>query len=66
MSSCHEKFEGVSVVEEAILNPSYLPSYMKGWRQYRIEYGFECSCPERSILVPPWVTAEQVEALFVK
>lgn len=36
----------------------------RGWRMYRIEYGFECSCPEGVIFLPPGVSPEKVEALF--
>jgi hypothetical protein len=53
-----------SLTEEVILNPDYLPGSMKGWRLYRIEYGFECSCPEGLIYLPPNMDPEVVEQLF--
>jgi len=68
MSDCHEKFERISLVEEFILNETALPPYMRsakrhlGWRAYRMEYGFECGCPEGRIWLPPWVDSEKFEA----
>jgi hypothetical protein len=38
---------------EAILNYAALPPAMYGWRRHRIEYGFECACPETTIYLPP-------------
>ena len=38
---------------------------MKGWRCYRIEYGYECSCPEGVIWLPPDVVPEVVEEFLV-
>lgn len=50
----HKTFDNIFFTEEAILNDDFVPEYMKGgkWRRYRIEYGFECSCPEGVIYLP--------------
>lgn len=37
------------LTEEMILNEDFP---LKGWRRYRIEYGFECSCPEGVVYFP--------------
>lgn len=42
-----------SLTEEMILREDWLPGSMAGWRRYRIEYGFECSCPEGLVYLPP-------------
>jgi hypothetical protein len=55
-----------SLTEEMILNEDYLPGTMKGWRRYRIEYGFECSCPEGVVYLPPHVNADEFEDLLLK
>lgn len=55
-----EGFPNVSLTEEMI-NDNYLPGTMKGWRRYRIEYGFECSCPEGSIYLPPNMDPDRME-----
>ena len=52
------------LTEEFILRYDYLPGGMKGWRRYRIEYGFECSCPEGIIYLPPQVDPDEVELLL--
>ncbi len=54
----------ISLTEEMVLNPNYLPKWMEGWRKYRIEYGFECSCPEGSIVLPPNVDPEKIEEIL--
>lgn len=61
---CHIKYHKPSLVEEAIINYDNLPPYMKHWRCFRIEYGFECSCPEGYIFLPPSINPEQIENLF--
>ena len=53
-----------SLVEEAILNYDAMPPSLKGWRRYRIEYGFECGCPEGLIYLPPWVDPDKIEELL--
>jgi hypothetical protein len=53
-----------SLTEEMILNPNALPPSLRGWRRYRIEYGFECSCPEGLIYLPSHVDPEEIEKLF--
>ncbi len=68
MSKCmyHEKPADlhISLTEQMIMNPDYLPGSMPGWRNYRIEYGFECSCPEGIILLPPDMDPDVVEDLL--
>lgn len=38
---CHEHYNP-ETTEEMLMNDIILP----GWRRFRIEYGYECSCPE--------------------
>jgi hypothetical protein len=59
----------ISIVEEAILNPSSIecathPGALKGWRRYRIEYGFECGCPEGVVYLPPDMDPDVLESLI--
>lgn len=56
---CHPR-----LIEQAVLNPTYVPGTMKGWRLYRIEYGFECSCPEGVIWLPPHVRGDLIERIL--
>lgn len=56
----------VNLVEEMILNPDALhcpwhPKAMDGWRRYRLEYGYECSCPEGVVYLPPNIDAQALE-----
>lgn len=62
----HKKFHGVSLTEEFILNWEGLPKYMEteGWRRYRIEYGFECSCPEGIVYLPSNVNPDDIENII--
>lgn len=53
-----------SLTEEMVMNPSALPAKLHGWRRFRIEYGFECSCPEGIIYLPPWVNPDDLENLL--
>lgn len=53
-----------SLTGEAILNYDALPPSLKGWMRYRIEYGFECACPEETIYLPPWVDPDEIEAIL--
>lgn len=61
----HEKSGSIhpSLTEEIIQNYDALPDGMKGWRRFRIEYGFECSCPEGTIYLPPHLSHEQIEKI---
>lgn len=43
---CHEEYYPTPT-EEMIMNDDIL----SGWRRFRIEYGFECSCPEGVIYI---------------
>lgn len=48
------------LTEEAVLNKDWMgciPTY----RRFRIEYGFECGCPEGVIYLPPDVDPDVVE-----
>lgn len=58
----------VSLVEEMIMNPDAVPNChgMRGWRHYRVEYGFECGCPEGVIWLPPDVSCHDLEKLLSK
>lgn len=62
--ACTCKSTRPSLTEEMIMNYSALPPSLKGWRRYRIEYGFECSCPEETIYLPPWVDADRIEDIL--
>jgi len=51
------------LVEEVMLNRDAItchrhPGRMRGFARYRIEYGFECGCPEGTIYVPPGMRDE--------
>ena len=50
------------LIEYAVLNPPQGP--MREWRMFRIEYGFECGCPEGTIWLPPEVDVETFERYF--
>jgi hypothetical protein len=52
-----------SFTGEAILNYAALPTAMSGWLRRRIEYGFECACPETTIYLPPDFDDEPLEKL---
>lgn len=52
------------VLVEELVRDDFLPPAMKGWRRYRIEYGFECSCPEGVIYLPPLACADTVEGWY--
>ena len=66
MSHCnkHTKPTLVSLTEEAIMNYDVLPESMKDFRRYRIEYGFECSCPEQTIYLPKMMDCDLIEDLI--
>lgn len=51
------------LTEEMILNDSY-GGCVKHYRRFRIEYGFECSCHEGVIYLPPEVDPDVVEAFL--
>lgn len=60
---CHHTVTQPSLVEEAIFNYEALPPSLQGWRRFRIEYGFECSCPEGLIYLPPDTTYEEIDKI---
>ena len=60
----HKDFIQPSLTEEMIARVDFLPSSMKGWRAYRIEYGFERSCPEGIIYLPPHVDPILIERIL--
>ena len=54
----------ITLTEQMVMREPHCdahPNKTKGWRCYRIEYGFECSCPEGLIWLPPDVDQEVVE-----
>lgn len=61
---CNHTTSSPTLVEECILNYDALPKSLHGWRRYRIEYGFECSCPEGLIYLPPDVDSDDIEKLL--
>lgn len=60
--TCKEAYP--SLTEEMILNYDALPPSLKGWRRFRIEYGFECGCPEGLIYLPPNVDPDKLEEMI--
>ncbi len=54
----------IDFIEEMIMNYDLLPKHMKGWRRYRIEYGFECGCPEGLIYLPPEVDIDDLDKVI--
>lgn len=61
---CSHEVTRPSLVEELIMNPDALPPSLRGWRRFRIEYGFECSCPEGLIYMPAEVDPDDIEFLL--
>lgn len=61
---CHKDAVHPSLTEEMIARADFLPDAMKGWRAYRIEYGFECSCPEGMIYLPPYINPIEIERIL--
>ena len=53
-----------ALTEEMLLNETFLEQN-PGVRRFRIEYGFECSCPESTFYLPKDMPLESLEA-FVK
>lgn len=53
-----------SLTEEMIINPDALPPSLRGWRRYRIEYGFECGCPEGLIYLPADIDSDIIERIL--
>lgn len=49
-----------SFTEEMILNQNFMGK-IRGWRRYRIEYGFEDSTPEGTVYLPAHVDADKLE-----
>ena len=56
--TCNHQVSHPSLTEEIIQNYDALPPSLNSWKRFRIEYGFECSCPEGLIYLPPWTTFE--------
>lgn len=55
-----------SLVGEIVMRPDLLPASIRRWQRYRIEYGFECSCPEGLIYLPPGTNAMALERYLNK
>lgn len=54
----------VDFTEEMMLNPPKCGHHAvdwSKWRRYRMEYGFECSCPEGTIYLPQEIDPDIVE-----
>ena len=60
MSPCFDHAPYPCLTEEMIQNNDAM-GQLAGWRRFRIEYGFECSCPEGVIYAPPDVDPEILE-----
>lgn len=56
----------ISLTEQAVLNPPFcdLHQGVGKFRFFRIEYGFECGCPEGGIWLPPTVNPDLVEGIL--
>ena len=53
----------ISLTEEMVQNPPICHRHITGpWRMFRIEYGFECGCPEGRIWTPLTVDPDKLEA----
>lgn len=50
----------VSLTEEMILNEDFREKF-PGLRRFRVEYGFECSCPEGTIYWPGCMDEDLLE-----
>jgi hypothetical protein len=61
MAKClmHDKIVP-TLVEQVVMNDDAMGS-LAGWRYYRIEYGYECACPEGRLFLPPQVDSTKVE-----
>ena len=55
----------ITLTEEAVsaIDCTQHPQAMEGYRCYRIEYGYECSCPEGRIWLPRTMTADLIEKI---
>ena len=62
--TCYHTTTRPELTEEMILNYDALPPSLAGWRRFRIEYGFECSCPEGLIYLPPNADPDAIEAIL--
>ena len=54
----------LSLTEQGVLNPPECSTHgtpMHDWRMFRIEYGFECACPEGSIWAPKHIDPDTLE-----
>ena len=63
MCTHHPTLQPPALVEEFILNPDYIHEW-PGVRRYRLEYGFECSCPEGLLYLPAEVDAQWAEEVL--
>ena len=56
----------ISLVEEAVMNPTALPDGMRGMRRFRIEYGghAEMCLMEGVIYLLPTIDPDKVEAIL--
>jgi hypothetical protein len=50
-----------SLVEQMVMNQDAFPPSLRDWRVFRIEYGFECSCPEGLIFLSPDADRDLIE-----
>ena len=57
----------IDTTEEFILNPAALPEALRGWRNYRIEYGGpnECCIWEGRLMLPPRADPQSVANLIM-
>lgn len=63
--NCRYHRPPLSFTEEMIQNQDYM-GCIKNWRRFRIEYGYECSCPEGTVYLPPSVDPDVLEEFMRK
>ena len=52
----------ISLTEQMVQNPHVCHRHpAEVWRMFRIEYGFECGCPEGTIWTPIGVDPDKLE-----
>lgn len=47
---CHTEYHP-DATEEIVHYDDEYGGILRGWRRFRIEYGFECACPEGTIYI---------------
>lgn len=69
VSSSSMPASGLSLTENGVMQPPECATHgspMHDWRNFRIEYGFECSCPEGIIWAPKHIDPDALERALAK